>query len=74
MTVIASLHQWQRRLSVSEQFCMLYTYVNSIIVSYYIIDRCSLYRIEYRIAGKFGGGRFGELTRSEHLAKESLTN
>ena len=28
----------------------------------------------YRIAGKFGGGKFGELTGFEHLAKETVTN
>ena len=28
----------------------------------------------YRIAGKFGGEKFGELTLFEHLVKESLTN
>ena len=28
----------------------------------------------YRIAGKFGGGRFGELTPFEYLAKESSAN
>ena len=30
-------------------------------------------KINYRIAGKFGGG-FGESTRFEHLAKEGLAN
>ena len=28
----------------------------------------------YCIVGKFSGGKFGELTRFEHLAKESLAN
>ena len=29
---------------------------------------------DYRIAGKFGGGNFDELTHFEHLAKESLAD
>ena len=28
----------------------------------------------YHIAGKFGGGKFDELTLFEHLVKESLAN
>ena len=28
----------------------------------------------YHIAGKFGGGNFGELTHFEHLVKEILVN
>ena len=30
--------------------------------------------MHYHIAGKVGGGKFGELTRFEHLVKESLAN
>ena len=30
--------------------------------------------ISYCIAGKFGGHKFGEFTRFEHLAKKSLAN
>ena len=28
----------------------------------------------YHIAGKFGGGKFGELASFDHLAKESLAD
>ena len=30
--------------------------------------------MRYCIAGKFDGGKFGELTHFEYLAKESLVN
>ena len=33
-----------------------------------------MYNIGYHIVGKFGGGKFGELTLLEHLAKESSAN
>ena len=40
-----------------------------------IFNRCLLLFItSYCIAGKFGGGKFGELTLLEPLAKESLAN
>ena len=36
-------------------------------------DECDLSGVIYRIAGSIAG-KFGEMTRFEHLAKESLAN
>ena len=38
-----------------------------------ILDNLSVPTV-YHIAGKFDGGKFGESTLFEHLAKESLVN
>ena len=47
---------------------------------YYVQEKtCTLFCTKlwpdhYRMEGNFGGGNVGELTRFEHLAKESLAN
>ena len=40
----------------------------------FIVLSVTVVPVGYRIAGKFGGGKAGEMTHFKHLAKESLVN